>query len=376
VLRLLLIVIAFIIYGSLYPFQFDFDRFPETSPLAILLHSWPEKVDRFMWRDAGVNVLLYFPLGLTALLVFLRRWPRTVSALGTIALGTVLSASIEMVQIFDSSRTCSLMDVACNFAGTAGGVFAALLFRKEIFAITRRHKGDRGAGGALILACCWAGYQLYPFIPLLGLWRLRHNLAEFLRTPISVVEVCASTAEWFAFALVTRAVAGRLKAPWLVLAMFCLPLRLVIVDRTLSPSELLGALLALLVWTYPAETSRARGAAVMLAAAIVLRELSPFAFSAQAHAMRWIPFAATLDGERLSAALVILRKAFEYGTMVWLLRASGVRYAYAGAAVAAGLMLLEIAQRHLPNRQPEVTDALIAAILACVLWGSERRERA
>ena len=40
-----------------------------------------------------------------------------------------------------------------------------------------------------MLACCWAGYQLYPFIPLLSSYRLRDNLARFLATPISAVEV-------------------------------------------------------------------------------------------------------------------------------------------------------------------------------------------
>ena len=35
--------------------------------------------------------------------------------------------------------------------------------------------------------------------------------------------------------------------------MFCLPLRLLIVERTLAPAEVIGAGLALLVWTYPAE---------------------------------------------------------------------------------------------------------------------------
>jgi VanZ family protein len=372
VLRLLLIVAAFIVYGSLYPFRFDFGR-TDANPLTILLHAWPAKIDRFAWRDACANVLLYFPLGLTTVLVFMRRWPRAAAALATVMLGVGLSASIEMLQVFDSSRTCSLLDVTCNFAGTVGGVCAALIFRQEISQITRRRKGDRGAGGALMLACCWAGYQLYPFIPLFSRGRLRANVARFLATPISIVEVCAGAAEWFAFALVMRAVAGRLKAPWLLLAMFCLPLRLLIVERTLAPAELLGAGLAMLVWTYPADSSRVRAGAGMLAAAIVLRELSPFEFTAQAHAMSWIPFSATLDSERLSAALVLLRKAFEYGTLVWLLRASGLRYWSAGLWVGAGLMLLETAQRYLPNRQPEVTDAAIAGILACIFWGSERR---
>ena len=35
----------------------------------------------------------------------------------------------------------------------------------------------------------------------------------------------------------------------------------------------------MLAWTYPAEGSRVRAGAGMLAAAIVLRELSPFAFT-------------------------------------------------------------------------------------------------
>ena len=78
-LRLLAIVLAFIIYGSLYPFHFDFGR-TEASPLLILLHAWPAKIDRFAWRDAGVNILLYFPLGLTAVLVLTRRLPRAAAA--------------------------------------------------------------------------------------------------------------------------------------------------------------------------------------------------------------------------------------------------------------------------------------------------------
>jgi VanZ family protein len=75
----------------------------------------------------------------------------------------------------------------------------------------------------------------------------------------------------------------------------------------------------------------------------------------------------------MNAALVLLRKAFEYGTLVWLLRASGLRYWSAGVWVGGGLLLLEMAQRYMPNRQPEITDAVLAGILACIFWGSERR---
>jgi VanZ family protein len=374
VIRLLLVVLAFIVYGSLYPFQFHFDRV-HASPLETLLHTWPTGISRFEWRDAGVNVLLYFPLGLAAALVAAGRVPRTIAACGAVLLGLGLSASIEMLQLFDSSRVCSLVDVACNFAGTAGGAIAALLFEEQILRITQRRRGDRGAGGGLMLACCWAGFQLYPFIPHLGRWTLRASVSHFLTTPISPVEVYAAAAEWFAFALVLRAVSGNRNVMWLAAAMACLPLRLIIIERALAPQEVIGAALAILVWTYPAEGTRARGGAIALAVAIVLRELSPFEFQGQARAMSWIPFSATLDGDRLNAALVLLRKAFEYGALVWLMRASGVAYVRAGLAGAAGLLVLEVAQRWMPGRQPELTDSMILLLMAGVLWGMESSRR-
>ena len=277
-----------------------------------------------------------------------------------------------MLQIFDSTRTCSLLDVACNFVGTVGGIAVALIFRREIFAITRRRTGDRGAGGAL----CWPLLVGLPVVSLRSALQPRPpaaNIARFLATPDFACGCLRRAAEWFAFALVVRAVTGRRKPRGSCSIMLCLPLRLLIMERSLTPAELLGAALALVAWTCPAKTSRVRAGAGILAAAIVLRELAPFTFTAPVRSISWIPFAATLNSERLNATLVLLRKAFEYGTLLWLLRASGLRYWTAGAWVAGSLMLLETAQLYLPNRQAEVTDAVIAIILACILWGSERR---
>ncbi|MEO8594385.1 MAG: VanZ family protein [Candidatus Solibacter sp.] len=372
--RLLLIVLAFIVYGSLYPFRFH--GAPHgASPLAILLHSWPARVDRFVWRDACVNVLLYFPLGLSATLAAARYLPRLAAAIGAVVLGVALSASIEMLQLFDTSRTCSLLDVACNFSGALAGALAALAFDRQIRRIGQHQRSHHGAGGGLLLACCWAGYQLYPFIPHLGRGYLRQTVARLVATPISPVEIYASAAEWFAFALVLRALTGRPRAIWLALAMLCLPLRLVIMERGLAPAEIIGAILAMIVWTYPAVGTRLRGGAIALAIAVVLRELTPFDFSGPAHAMSWLPFSATLDGERLNAALILLRKSFDYGALVWLLRGAGIAYARGGALTAAGLLALEVAQRYMPGRQPEFTDSMIALILAAVFWGLETSRR-
>ena len=76
----------------------------------------------------------------------------------------------------------------------------------------------------------------------------------------------------------------------------------------------------------------------------------------------------TLESDWGSAAVIVLRKAFDYGAAVWLLHAEGWRYTRAGACVAAALFVLELVQRHLPGRTPETTDAVLALLMALALW--------
>jgi hypothetical protein len=106
----------------------------------------------------------------------------------------------------------------------------------------------------------------------------------------------------------------------------------------------------------------------LLASAIVLRELSPFRFAETPHAFSWIPFAATFESERQSATVILLRKAFEYGALVWLFRSEGMSYARAAIAVAGSLAVLEAIQRYLPGRSPEITDSVVTLLMALALW--------
>jgi VanZ family protein len=358
--RLLLLVVLLILYGSLYPFQFDFDRTLE-SPVWILLHSWPARFDRFTFRDAAANVLFYAPLGFTAVLAFGRRW------WAALLLGAGLSTCVEMLQVYDSTRTCSLLDVACNVAGTALGVAAGLWLPK---AWALRPTPGRLKTGPLAIAGCWAVYQVYPFVPLLSRGHLHGSVARFSAAALSPVEIAASTAEWFAFAMLADAVWGRFKAWWLALAMLSLPLRLLLAERALAPAEVCGAALALLLWVAIRGKGRAVVGAGLLAAAIVLRELAPFHFAAEPQAFSWIPFSASFAADRMPAVLVILRKAFDYGAMVWLLRPIGV--VRAGVSVAAALAVLEWVQRYLPGRQPEITDAVLALMMTIPLVWARR----
>ncbi len=366
--RLLLLVIALIVYGSLYPWNFDFNR-SNTNPLWVLLRAWPQSVDRFVLRDAAINLLLYFPLGMTAFLGAARRHARLVAFDAALLIALGLSASIEMLQIYDPGRTCSLFDVFCNLSGAAGGAVAALVFRPELESLAD-HKPGRHGPGALLLLACWASYQFFPFFPVFSQTELRGALALLARTgSFSAADFWVSAAEWFAAALVMEAFLGRLRPRWLLAAAACcLPVRLFIVERAVTVSEVLGAALALLLWSVLRDQRRLAAGACLLASAIVLRELSPFHFAQTPQPFSWIPFAATFESERQSATVILLRKAFEYGAMAWLFRAIGFTYVRAGAAVAGSLAILEAIQRYLPGRIPEITDSVLALSMAFALW--------
>jgi VanZ family protein len=324
-------------------------------------------------RDAAINLLLYFPLGMAAFLAAARRHGSVVAFDAALLIALGLSASMEMLQIYDPGRTCSLLDVLCNVAGAAAGAAMALAFHPELESLARRTPGRHGPA-ALLLAACWASYQLYPFYPLLSRTKLRASLELLAGTAsFSAVEVWASAAEWLAVALAMEAFLGRMRPGWLLAAMACLPLRLLIAERSVTIGEMLGAALALLLWSLLPERKRLAAGVLLLAAAIVLRELSPFRLAETPHPFSWIPFAATFESERQSATVILLRKAFEYGALVWLFRTQGISYARAAVAVAGSLAILEAIQRYLPGRTPEITDSVVALLMALALWRLSNR---
>ena len=377
VYRLLILTVALIVYGSLYPWHFQFAGAP-ANPLPVLLHSWPTVWDRFALRDAVVNLALYLPFGAAAMWALPRRVPRAVWAAGALLGAMALSTGMELTQVYVPGRVCSLFDVLCDTAGAAAGIALALVYHPA------RAGGPKRAAipaASLPILALFAGYQLYPFFPILSQARLLHGVEGLLgAVGFSLHEVWCCGAEWFAALVVLKVVfdaaAGGAAGRWLpAAAALCLPLRMAIPGRTLALDEVLGAALGCLAWTLARRSVRLRAAVWLLGAAIVLRELAPFHFKAAPSAFQWIPFRPSLDSERLSALVILARKAFDYGAMVWLLRVNGVSWARAGAAVAGALAVLEAVQRWLPGRTPETTDAVLALLLTFFLWSLDNFQR-
>ncbi len=375
-LQFLLLAIAIIAYGSLYPFHFEFTQ-RAANPLLTVWRGWPAELNRYIVRDVVLNVILYVPLGLAAAMVFLRRRSRTVSAVAAIALAFGVSLSMELLQVYEPRRDPSSLDVLTNVLGGAMGTLIALPSEHRIRALVKTpERGWRGAG--TILLAIWAVQAFYPLFPDIGRAHLYDSLNTLLHTRhLPVVETWLGVAEWFAVGVALQSVFAQMQTAWLAgLMLFSLAMQMAIADRVLSGEEVVAAAIALGLWHFSRSAYRARWCVWLLGSAILLYELRPFYFLSVPQAFSWIPFAATLESGRDSAVIVIARKAFDYGAMVFALRIAGWAWLRAGFAVALALAATEAIQTYLPGRSPEITDPLLALLVTAMLMIASPRKAA
>lgn len=369
--RLFLLTLVLLIYGSLYPWHFT-SRGVVENPVWRVLHSWPSGWNRFTLRDLAVNIAVYFPFGILSCLILARRLGRLTAWMCAGAGALVLSTSMELLQVYVPGRYPSLADVVSDGAGAWIGASAALLLGGRIRQFVPRPL-DRPLRGPAILLGAWLVWQLYPFFPVLSHHRLAAAAEAFSRgAAFSGVDVFGNAAGFLAVAAAVHAIFG--PNLWAYAGVLGVPaFRLLIVTRTMTPWEAAGAAGGVLLWLALPARLRLRAAAVLLGAAIVVRELSPFHFSSPAGGFSWVPLSATLEAERGAAVITLSRKAFEYGAEIWLLENNGVAAALAVGMVAGSLLLLELVQTCLPGRIPEVTDCLAAVLMGVALGRSPYR---
>jgi VanZ family protein len=366
--RIFLIAILLIVYGSLYPFHFEV-RHLAASPVWLLFHSWPSAMERSVWVDAAVNVLIYLPLGFFGGLC-IGRWK-------ALLLGCSLSAAIEMLQLYDFSRTCSSLDLVTNTAGTAAGICLVHLYGRKMKRL-RMESAVRSSlrpSPALLLLCFWIAALSFPFIPHLRLSPLRAKVALLLHPSFALLETITAVFAWLAVARLLEEI--RLGRTGLALMMLLVPAKLLVANRTFTWSELAGAGCAWILWSAWLLRNNRRSwlLAWMAVAVLLVRGLAPFYWQNPASPFSWTPFAGFFETDKTSAAMIFFNKSFLYGTVVWFFAQVGCPLLVAGLGVAGLLGLIEVVQTHLPGRTPEITDPFYTLVLATVLKFLEAADR-
>lgn len=361
------LAVAFIVYGSLYPFHFQAGALGEAIRTLFLSHDMAKQPP----SGLVANIALYIPLGLFGVAAqsdSRARWLRI--AVATL-IGTGLCLGIEIIQFFDAGRMTTLTDVYPNIGGTLlGGLLAAPLTRYLSGPIHLRAPARQVA---VLIILLFLAYRLFPYVPTLDLHAYWRALKPVVLAPQpAAFDSARYLVIWLVVALMLADLTGTRRSRWLiaVAVLAVAAAKIGITHNHLSASELIALPCVVLVWQALASASRRRacGVLALLLALIVLGErLLPFDWQSSGHGFGWIPFYSVLHGSMATNTQALAEKLFLYTSLVWLLRGLGLRYTAAGAFVAVGLFLASLLETHLPGRSAEITDAVIAIVATRVL---------
>ncbi len=373
---------ALLAYGTLYPL-WDW-RWPAGG--AWPLPSWPEQVSR---ADVVTNLFVYLPFGFLWAGVFHRRSRGAVGLAAVGLLGVALSLGLEFLQAFVPGRVPSLLDVALNGAGSvAGGGVAVLLGpgpgRSRWFAAWRGRwfLPGRAVDVALAVPALWALGQLFPLVPSVDVGSLRAGLRPLYHgltgaapfSPGAAAVYALQVAGLGGFVSLLARSAGRIQWVFAGCVAAVLVLKVPVVSRQLSLEAVIGAVAGYCVLLPVARVRyRLRAAAVagFLVAAVVvdgLRSGPGGAFSP----MVWVPFQAHVTN--LQGLADVITGAWPWFALGWLGRAGipardpAVPAVLGAAGTAAIVLGIEFAQRAIPGRTPDVTDAVVAAAAWVLPW--------
>lgn len=368
ILWLLLVVLALIVYGSLYPFNFRAHAIEGGVFEAFRQLSWA----RAGRGDRISNVLLYLPLGFCLFLWLELRWHRATSIVLATVLGSLLSLSIEIAQFYVSTRVPSLTDLTLNALGTLLGATAGLAWGglSRLMHLPGRAERPLRDPGAVLLLGLWLAWRLAPFVPQFDLGKLKAALQPLFSPRFDPVIVFSFLTFWL---VVNQAIAAvvsrprRLEALLLVIAMVLVG-RLLVASQTFLPGELLALLLLLpmlLVMHRLRPRPRRSVLVLAVAAVLIIDGLAPFDFTSPMGPFELWPFLGWF-ALGLPAALQLIDwtelfgKLFLYGALLWVIKEWGASIGFATAALVATVLTIEVLQAWLPEQSASITDPLLA----------------
>ena len=362
---LLAVVVALILYVSLWPFSFGAD-----GPGVL------ETLRQLTWARAGRsdlfnNVLLYVPLGFCVALVVEPRLGRAWALAVGVVCGALLSLAVEVAQASITLRVPSLTDLSLNAAGSLAGVFLGSVWHALGARMTPRGNPiGRSGAVALTVLVLWLIARLWPLWPDASLRQVKRAVRPLLTPELHWGELAAFFVGWLVVAQAVFHLAKRQRS----VDGFLLVIAVVLVGRTFTAGntlvfEELAAIALLLPVLVLLSRVEDRGRSALIAAALggwlvavaLLPALGgahpvmPEAQAASEFLARSPPPPAQLAG-----------KGFSYVALAWLLAGAGL-YPHVAAGVTVLLVvllfLLQIGVAAPAYGWPDPAIALIAGLM-------------
>lgn len=368
------VLLLLIIYGSLYPFEWEFEntkRFILYAPIGLI--------------DAIENILLFAPIGAYWGWSTSNRRTNTRDFFVLLFVAFSIATVLQWLQIY-LPRVPQLSDIFFNVIGyLAGWLFVRLSMRWFRWkAAELLHSDMRLNQFGLIMLVIWGFAELFPFIPTLDVSTVAGKLKSFLGQPVwqprrmflhfgmTVIGLnILRTLLHDSFQRSKKSTAVYLATVAAVMAG-----KFFVIDQILAPSVVVG-MIAGTVFILVIERSKANLRSLLLITVAALTyfvySLLPFDWNWTPKPMNWLPFSSSLNN---SISSVVRNVAFEcmcFGALLWNSLALGG--ALKGTTIVAMVVVFacEYVQKFMPMRTPETTSVILVFLVSWLLSNTEKR---
>jgi VanZ family protein len=276
---------------------------------------------------------------------------------------------MELIQFHVAGRVTSFGDIEANAIGTAcGALVSGLVDGRSGWRLLRPLRSDAGAA---LVAASWLGYRLYPYLPAADMHKYWRAIRDIVLAPhVDPFDLLRFAASWMLIAILVERLYGRNLARFLFTPLLAATLlaRILIVDVSLTLSELAGAATAWTIWMLaPPSRPRVILLAIVFTGVVCALRLQPYTFEDTGRRFGWVPLVSLMHGSPGVAIQSFLEKMFLYGGLTWLIREATGSLAVAMAIATTLVFLTSLLELYLPGRSAEITDAVLALSAGIVL---------
>ena len=357
--KLFIVYALLIIYGTLYPFNFQLQEVPLHD---LLKHYVPlQQIDL---DDMGFNLVLFMPFGFLGVRAMRSPFLPDLYSLGVTLCCVPLAFGLQFLQIMIPSRVPSLLDMLLNILGC--GLAAAVGASPRFRFFWGKRGMEHWKSIPLFLALCWVGYLLAPFLPSLEPDLIMKSLKPLWPHPeFSFLSTLLYLTGWTVFAQALSEHMDQPLRPWkLLVIMFHVWCgQILIMHCSITVSHVIASLIACMFWALMrqrTDQARIKILFALLLLTVSLRGLHPFELTQSAYMdFHFLPFTGFLEGSRKIDLPTLFQKVFLYGSIIWFLELSGTSSRNAFLLCLAWITLIEVAQLWYIRHTPELTDMIL-----------------
>lgn len=361
------VLVLGIVYGSLYPFNFN-------TP-----DSWDVLSDEFLTTlfakttrgDLLGNIALFVPLGVIARMIM-----PTKARAGDLALhgcfALFIAVAVQVLQLTVPSRDPALQDAAWNMLGWVIGLGLARLITR-IKPIEQKPEQQQDWIVPICLMMCWLAYDLFPYIPTIDFQGYKDALKPLFLNPVFRIDsFLTRLAAWLVFAALMNHVWGTPTTRRLfpLVSFGSLPLKVIIFNNSLNVHAVAAVIFANIIWAVigSREPLPYGKIALLVIASIVVSGVLPLEYDFRhAGTFYFVPFTGALKGSMLINFLATISKVYLYGGLFWLtIQARG---ALTPVIIMTSLIVLmvEIIQMFSRHHTAEITDVVILILVGLIM---------